>query len=503
MLSVKAKPKQANKTSKRLEVTPELIEGFQAAFLWKNFDAPVSTPECHREWWRFVTSKDRHVAIAAPRNHAKSTAVTHTATMAMICFREIRHVLIVSDTEAQAVTFLNDIKNEFLENEALRSSFKPHKIVKDNETEFIFLWDDGGWVRLIARGGGQKLRGMKYRHKRPDYVICDDMENDDAVQNKEIRNKFSEWFYGALLPVISRAGRIRVVGTVLHFDGLLMRLINSKKWKTKLYEAHNDDFSVILWPEQWSESALREQYEVFAADGKTDQYYREFRNKPLSDTDRILPPEKIRDFPDNLPPLEYYACLDAASSSKDRRDYTAIVIIGLDHAGKAYIRHVTRERMDPHATVSAMFELQSVFEPIEWLIESGTLKNMLLPLIEMYGNELGTYLPISSDNLTPTKDKEFRSKPFSGRIKAGTVYADKKSSWWETFKAELEQFPAVAHDDQVDAAGLLFWKLNNLVLAKTREQAEEDYLDSLYEHEDDDYSTGLEFGYGRDSITGY
>lgn len=501
MLSVKTRDAAKPKTT-RLQITAELIEGFQAAFLWKNFDAPVSTPACHREWWKMVSHHSKYVAIAAPRNHAKSTAVTHTATLAMICFREVQHVLIVSDTERQAIGFLEGIKTEFLENQALREQFKPDKIIKENETEFTFLWDDGAWVRIIARGGGQKLRGMNYRHKRPDYVICDDMENDDAVQNKEVRSKFAEWFYGALLPVVSRAGRVRVVGTVLHFDGLLMRLIRSKKWKSRLYEAHNDDFSVILWPEHWSERALRDTYETFEADGKADQYYREFRNKPLADKDRMFPLHKIRDFPATLPPLEFYAGIDAAGSSKDRRDYTAIAVTGLDHAGNAYIKYVIRDRLPPNEIVEAMFEVQSVFEPVEWLIESGTLKNMLLPLIEMHGNKVGAYLPISDHKLTPTKDKEFRAKPFSGRVKAGTVYADKKSSWWEVFAAELEQFPAVAHDDQVDAAGLLFWKLHDLALAKTKEQAEEDYLDSLYEYEDD-HDSGLEYGSGRNLVTGY
>lgn len=481
-------------------INASIIEGFQSAFLWKNFDGPKATPECHREWWKLSTGSSRYVAIAAPRNHAKSTAITHTSVVAQICFRVVRHVLIVSDTESQAADFLGDIKREFLENELLREEFAPAVIETDSNTEFVFEFADGHWVRIIAKGSGQKLRGMKHNHTRPDYVVCDDLENDDNVANKELRDKLEKWFYGALLPVMSRTGRIRVVGTILHFDGLLSKLLRNKKWKSRLYEACNDDFSVILWPERWSAKDLKAEHDMMASSGRVDEFYREYRNKPMADSSKQLDPRRIKDMPANKPPLIYYAAVDAAASSQQRRDYSVISIIGLDHAGCAYIAHIHRERMDIGSTVDLMFTLQGVFDPVEWLIESGTLKYALQALIAMKELETGMVLPLSSTVLTPTKDKEFRAKPLAGRIKAGTVYADKKSEWWPAFEEELERFPASGHDDQVDAVGLLFWKLHEAARAKTREQAFEDEMDRMYEYEPDEPD---EVGYGRDPVTGY
>lgn len=481
-------------------INASVIEGFQSAFLWKNFDGPKATPACHREWWEMSSGNAKYVAIAAPRNHAKSTAITHTSVVAQICFRVIRHVLIVSDTESQAADFLGDIKREFLENEVLREEFAPSLIHTDSNTEFIFEFSDGHWVRIIAKGSGQKLRGMKHNHTRPDYVVCDDLENDDNVANKELRDKLEKWFFGALIPVMSRSGRIRVVGTILHFSGLLSKLLNNKRWKSRIYEACNDDFSVILWPERWPAKDLKAEYDMMASGGRVDEFYREYRNKPMADSNKQLDPRRIKDMPDNKPPLIYYASIDAAASKKERSDYTAIVITGIDHAGNAYIAHIHRERMDIGSAVDLMFTLQSVFDPVEWMMESGTLKYALQALISMKELESGMVLPLSSTPLTPTKDKEFRAKPFAGRIKAGTVYADKKSEWWPGFEEELDRFPASGHDDQVDAAGLLFWKMHEAARAKTREQAFADEMDRMYEYEPDEPD---ESGYGRDPVTGY
>jgi len=42
--------------------------------------------------------------------------------------------------------------------------------------------------------------------------------------NKDRRDKFKRWFYGALLPSRSKEGVIRYVGTILHMDSMLENL---------------------------------------------------------------------------------------------------------------------------------------------------------------------------------------------------------------------------------------------------------------------------------------
>lgn len=154
----------------------DVVEGFIGSLLQKNFDSAVESPPCHREWWEYFCSKTPYVAIAAPRGHAKSTALTFGWTMAQLCFRERAYVIIVSDTVAQAVQFLGDMKKEFADNAQMRALFKIKEFVKESEDDIIVACEDGHLFRIQAKGSEQKVRGLKWNNKRPDLIVCDDLK---------------------------------------------------------------------------------------------------------------------------------------------------------------------------------------------------------------------------------------------------------------------------------------------------------------------------------------
>ena len=189
-----------------MKLTADLIYGFATSLLSERFDNVKPTPNFHRELWEYCSSDNQLVAIAAPRGHAKSTAVTHSYTLASVLFRQADFVVIISDTELQAIQFLNDIKMELYENQKLRGLFKVSEVYKDAEREIRFkIGTDNHQVRIMVRGasgGSGSVRGFKWRGKRPNLIICDDMENDEAVSNEERRAKFRNWFYGALIPAL-------------------------------------------------------------------------------------------------------------------------------------------------------------------------------------------------------------------------------------------------------------------------------------------------------------
>ena len=198
--------------NKDVELTAELIHGFAGALLSKRYDKATPTPKLHLELWDVCCSPKPLVAIAAPRNHAKSTSITHAYTLANVLFRKRKFVVLVSDTETQAVDFLREIKEELKSNEDLISLFEIDGFVTDKETDVVVRFKDGAKFRIMARGAEQRVRGLKWDQIRPDLIVCDDLENEELVLNKERREKFRRWFFGALLPARSRDGIVRVVG---------------------------------------------------------------------------------------------------------------------------------------------------------------------------------------------------------------------------------------------------------------------------------------------------
>ena len=95
-----------------MQLTSEIVYGFSKSLLAKQYDEPVPIPDLHREMWDMCCSEEELVAIAAPRGHAKSTAITHAYVLASVLHRDSSHVVIVSNTEELSVNFLEDIKRE-------------------------------------------------------------------------------------------------------------------------------------------------------------------------------------------------------------------------------------------------------------------------------------------------------------------------------------------------------------------------------------------------------
>ena len=164
-----------------MKLTPELIHGFAGACLAKRYDGSTPTPKCHLEWWDLCCSDNPLVAIAAPRAHGKSTAITHAYLLAALLFRDRKFALIVSDTESQAINFLSDLKDELINNEDLINLFGIKELVKDSQTDIIVSFTDGEQFRVLVRGAEQRVRGLKWDQKRPDLIICDDLEGDEQI----------------------------------------------------------------------------------------------------------------------------------------------------------------------------------------------------------------------------------------------------------------------------------------------------------------------------------
>ena len=254
------------------ELTANLIQGFAGSLLLKRYDKATPTPQCHLEWWELCCSTKPLVAIAAPRNHAKTTAITHAYTLANVLFRKRKFVVLVSDTETQAIDFLREIKEELKSNDDLISLFEIDTFIKDADSDIIVSFKDKTKFRIMARGSEQRVRGLKWDQFRPDLIVCDDLENEELVYNKDRREKFRKWFYGALLPARSRDGIVRVVGTILHMDSLLNRLMpeesenstvvedlrtynfsRTRSWSSARYRAYSGpNMENLLWPTRFT-----------------------------------------------------------------------------------------------------------------------------------------------------------------------------------------------------------------------------------------------------------
>lgn len=227
------------------------------------------------------------LAYAYPRGHGKTTVcVLGLVLWALHEWRNMPHfggkppfILIVSDTIGQARDRLLDIRDELETNRDLRAHYgnkvpdqrrrrgdtgddeddAPSGTFKWTETDIQTL--DG--CRVLAVGtGSKKIRGLLRRGARPSLIVCDDLENDEHVGTKSQRQKLEKWFTKALIPTGLEGELLTVVvGTILHADSLLSRLLDPTQfvgWVKRRYAAAWNEAGLpdaegphVLWPGKW------------------------------------------------------------------------------------------------------------------------------------------------------------------------------------------------------------------------------------------------------------
>ena len=472
-----------------------VVEGFVKAFLLANYDDPKPVPQFHRDLWDLCCLDDRLVSIAAPRGFAKSTCVTLAYSLCQLLFRESQFAVVVSDTEGQSVQFLGDIANELETNDGLREAFGVKKFLKRAETDVIVMMDDGWRFRIIAKGSEQKVRGLKWRNKRPDLIICDDLENDEIVMNPDRREKFRNWFFKALLPSGSDSCVVRVVGTVLHFDSLLERLLNSPNWASKRFAAHRDydDFSGLLWPEKWPESRLRALRSEYEAQGIPEGYSQEYLNHPIAEATSYF---KKSDFVpmkdgDREKRKTIYALGDLAISKAERADSSAFGVVGIDEDGVMYVLDAQKAKLDGWEIAEKMFEIQRNWRPQLFGIEEEKIKKAIGPFLNREMVRRNLYINFPDPPLVPSKDKQQRARSIQARMRAGGVRFDCDAEWFPALMEEMLRFPRGAHDDYVDMLSWAGALMDRMVEAPTDAELE-----------DEEFYESVEFT-GRSAICGY
>ena len=315
-----------------------------------------------------------------------------------------------------------------------------------------------------------------------------------------MRDKFARWFNRALIPCLRRGGKIRMHGTILHEDALLARLMKSNSWSTKLFKAHKgfDDFTEILWPQQFPEARLREIRQKFIDSMDAAGYSQEYLNDPLDNSDAYLHRADFIEMSDRDHDAEKLVAVgcDFAVSTKDKANRTSFTVGGRCSNNLLHFIDQHAGRWDTLEWIEKLFEIQETHNPQVFFVEDGVIWKSIKPMLDREMMKRNVWLNCMA--ILPTRDKATRGRPFQKRMRAQACRFDKTADWYPGFEDELLRFTgkgeAVA-DDQFDSAAILSKGLESMA-----ELEEEDFLsdDELYQRH-----TGPRSDVGRSATTGY
>lgn len=267
--------------------------------------------------WKLPLDGDQvydSAAIACPRGHGKSTLLSIGLPLwvalewqSMPHFKRAPYIVIVSDTADQAKARLADIRDQLEGNDALiaRYGYQGPELREGRTpggrrrqprkwTQYDLELANGVIIRAMGQGS-KRVRGLVRKGRRPSLLLVDDLENDEAVETDTQRDKLRRWFTNALIPTGLEGELVTVVlGTILHADALLSRLLSAEHFPTFLKRRYAalvneqgapDSYGTRpLWPEYWTLAAL----EARRAKIGSLAFAQEYLNIPIDDAAAVF-----------------------------------------------------------------------------------------------------------------------------------------------------------------------------------------------------------------------
>lgn len=277
--------------------------------------------------------EEKNSAHAMPRGFGKSTLAGIGYGSYYINYNLGRYVVYTSKNHQMSMQFIEPLRKELSLNEMMIFIYGPYFIGKvQDETKNKDRGDmfDVNGIRVHALSFEKNIRGLKFGNHRPSLIFLDDIEDDQRVINPLLRIKDSDKLNRQIIPSLAPEGKIKFVGTILHFDSLLMS-------KIKLYDGTIskaiDNEGNSTFPSRFSLDKLAE----IKRDIGSLSFQQEYMNEPVADENCIIRPEWIRAcFDEELSygqteGLGYKTQgLDSAFSDRVEADFTALACIGVN-----------------------------------------------------------------------------------------------------------------------------------------------------------------------------
>ncbi|WP_217995084.1 phage terminase large subunit [Methylogaea oryzae] len=340
-------------------------------------------------------------------------------------------------------------------------------------------------AKVEAVGSGKRIRGRRHGPYRPDLFIGDDLENDDNVRTPEQRDKLQAWLTKAVLKLGGAGDKfdVIIIGTVLHYDSVLARLLKNPLWKSAKFKA------VIAWParmdlwDRWEEIllargepdadefyTLREKemlqgsevswpagrplvalMKIRARDGHAS-FDSELQNDPLSDDDAPFA-KAITFWVNRLAEWVFYgACDPSLGKHGASRDPSALLVGGFNRQTGVLdvVEAAIRKRL-PDRIIEDVIAFQAEYHCLLWVVETVQFQEFLRS--ELVKRSAARGIPVPARAVTPSTDKLLRIESLQPHMVNGLIRLHPSQ---HTLIEQLRHFPKADHDDGPDALHMLW-----------------------------------------------
>lgn len=447
----------------------------------------MEVPELHQDIWAELLELLNQANLegvgfelkklfAVPRDFAKST-VAKLAVILFMRYSRLRFCLYVSKTNPHAKNAVRDIIM-WLNSDQESILFGTAKTVKSSETESLWILKIGTratasqepvykTVIFKALGADQQVRGLNIMNARPQFIVCDDIEDLDNT-TPELQPKLDEWFMGPLLKAFDASGFVCIfIGNMIRKTTLLARLAKEADWNPTVFGALVRDKNTgelkSLWEDRHPKKKLLAQYAFQRRMGTGHMWEAEMMNLTQDEIlhkdfeKAVRPPQP---HPDDV--LCGFLALDPAFGQKDHNDDSSITVhVRTKEFGIPIVAESLTGKFNEEELFEHMVMLSTKWGLTTWCIESGAAQSLLIPLFTLLlrdrkmNESLFVMLPLTSGGTA----KASRILAFRSAVSQGSYgVADSEFDLIE----RLGEYSALSkkHDDLCDSAayGIIGWQ---------------------------------------------
>lgn len=397
-----------------------------------------------------------------PRGHAKSTHMD-IFTPLWLMFqpkRLIDFMVVVGKSEDSANRLLGDIQAELQYNKRIIADYGKQMSMGD-WTEGEFTTKDG--VHFLACGRGQSPRGLRKREARPDYIVIDDLDDDELCRNPRRVREMTDWVKEALFGALDVGrGRFIMVGNLISKTSVLANICKTKGVHVSEVKAIDGEGNPT-WREKWTKEEAR----TYAEFVGYRAWEKEMMHNPIIEG-TVFKQEWIkyakhpawRDFD------ELVLYIDPSWKSKKTNDTKAAKLWGKYKSQLWHLRAFVRK-----ASVAELVRwCYDLYEwsleqniPIRFMMEASFMQDIILDDFTIEGTQRGYQLPITGDK-RKKPDKFQRVEAISPLWERGFVYYDISQKDDPDMQAGIAQTLAFekgmsGNDDAPDADEGAIWQL--------------------------------------------
>lgn len=396
------------------------------------------------------------------RGAAKSTNMDVFIPMWLMCQerREINVMVIVGKSEDNAKTLLGDIQAELQYNQRYIHDFgEQYNAGSWEEGEFVTRSE----VAFFARGRGQSPRGLRYRSHRPDYVVVDDLDDDELCESPARVSRLFDWLRSALFGTLDGGrGRFFMVGNLISKNSVLAKWCDIKSVHVTRVNVY-DNRGNVSWAAKWTPAEVRAIEDVAGYRA----FQKEYMNNPITEG-AVFKNDWIRwgKRPAWSKFSEIVLYIDPSFKSSNKNDFKAAKLWGKAGTGLWHLRAFVRQ-----SSVAEMVRwCYDLYEwtreqgiAVRWHMEAIMMQDTILDDFRREGELRGYQLPITGDK-RKKPDKFLRIEAISPLWERGFVTYDETQRDDPDMLAGIDQTLAFekgmrGHDDAPDADEGAIWML--------------------------------------------